>query len=879
MKQGHLSLLIFLFLALCSGILAQSISGKVIDGRTGEALAGANVVIKNTFRGAVTDLDGNFTIDNVSGGPFTVIVTYVGYKTTEFQNVSGGTNEFKLDEEIYGEAVVVTASRKSETILESPVTIEKMDVLAVKEAPAAEFYDGLANMKGVDFTTSSMGMKVINMRGFNSTSPDRFVQFVDGVDNQAPALNFPAGNLVGMSELDVESVEIISGAASALYGPNAFNGVLSMTSKDPWAYPGISASIKTGSLGLFSGAARIAHVLNDKFAFKVNFGYMTADDWEANSPINQYGTEVALNFNTLTGDAFLPATGLNDATIATFNLGTVAMTPYAEKDLVDYETSSMKINASVYYLLDDDLELSYNLNYGQGNGVYQGANRYRLKDFTLQTHKIMLKGSNFFLKAYTTIDNSGDSYDAVFTGIYMNKAVSSTYFGTYVGTYALAFAGGVPGVPAGNAAAATAAARAQAETVRLVPGTTAFQNTFNSITSNPSITAGGSKFFDESSLLHVEGQYNTTLGSDIDLIAGASWRQYDPESNGTIFRDGNHPNSIGDIKVSEFGVYTQLEKKFDDLKLTGSARFDKHENFDGQFTPRISAVYSMNEGRSNIRASYQTAFRSPTLQDQYIELDVGAAVLYGNAAGFYNRAFTAASVGKFSVTTNPADLVVANIDPVQPEKVSTWEVGYKGIINDEFYIDFNYYRSMYTDFIGGLNTVQPGNGIALPGAALDLATGNYRVYQVDANSTSEVEAEGFSLGMNYSLTSQYSVNANYTYSLLILGESNDGLIPSYNTPKNKWNLGFSGRGISNFGFLLNYKHVDGFQWEGSTRFIGYIPAYDLLDASVTYDFELTGGNLVTAKLAVSNITDEQHFEAFGAPIVGRMVVFGVGVDF
>ena len=112
--------------------------------------------------------------------------------------------------------VEVTGSRISDKQKESPLTVEAMDLIAIKETPAADFYDGLGSLKGVDLTAASLGFKVVNTRGFNSTSPVRSLQIIDGVDNQAPGLNFSLGNFLGTSELDVNKVELVVGASSCL---------------------------------------------------------------------------------------------------------------------------------------------------------------------------------------------------------------------------------------------------------------------------------------------------------------------------------------------------------------------------------------------------------------------------------------------------------------------------------------------------------------------------------------------------------------------------------------------------------------------------------------------------------------------------------------
>src|SRR5690606_37304074 len=114
--------------------------------------------------------------------------------------------------------------RISEKRLQSPVSIEKMGIHDIRETPSMDVYDGLQNLKGLDLVTSSLTYKAINTRGFNDTGNARFLQLVDGVDNQTPGLTFAVGNMFGSSDLDLESVELIPGSATALYGPVAFNG-------------------------------------------------------------------------------------------------------------------------------------------------------------------------------------------------------------------------------------------------------------------------------------------------------------------------------------------------------------------------------------------------------------------------------------------------------------------------------------------------------------------------------------------------------------------------------------------------------------------------------------------------------------------------------
>jgi outer membrane receptor protein involved in Fe transport len=228
-----LSMALFLSLGTTIALAQTTISGTVTDADTKETLVGVNILVKGKVIGTITDLSGKFTLNVNQAPPFTLVFSMVGFGSKEVE-VTGGVSNLAVElaeVTILGQEVVVSASRVEESILRSPVSVEKMDIIAIRDVPQASFYDALNNMKGVEMSTQSLTFKSFNTRGFNANGNVRTVQMIDGMDNQAPGLNFSVGNIVGISELDLESVELLPGAASALYGPNAINGILLMNSK------------------------------------------------------------------------------------------------------------------------------------------------------------------------------------------------------------------------------------------------------------------------------------------------------------------------------------------------------------------------------------------------------------------------------------------------------------------------------------------------------------------------------------------------------------------------------------------------------------------------------------------------------------------------
>jgi iron complex outermembrane receptor protein len=227
--------LFILTLFFCSITFAQtSISGNVVDEKN-QPIPGASIKIVGEAIGAVTDFDGNFTLTTQKKPPFSVEVSSIGF-TSKTVAISANNQKISVvlsDEETRLDEIVVSASRAPERIRESPVTIERMSVKEIKKSASVTFYDGLENLKEVQMNTSSMSFKSINTRGFATVANTRFMQLVDGMDNSSPLLNFVLGNLIGVSEIDA-SVELLPGASSALYGANAFNGILFMKSKNPF---------------------------------------------------------------------------------------------------------------------------------------------------------------------------------------------------------------------------------------------------------------------------------------------------------------------------------------------------------------------------------------------------------------------------------------------------------------------------------------------------------------------------------------------------------------------------------------------------------------------------------------------------------------------
>jgi iron complex outermembrane receptor protein len=908
--------------------VAQSIiRGKIQDESTGEELIGASIIVEGTTDGTVTDFDGSFELRTKAPLPFKLIATYVGYEPKEIM-LEAETTKLKIE---LSEAAVTIASvevrgqRISDKQKASPLTVESLDVLAIKETAASSFYDGLGTLKGVDLTTASLGFKVINTRGFNSTSPVRSLQIIDGVDNQAPGLNFSLGNFLGAPELDVLKVDIIQGASSSFYGPNAFNGVISMETKNPFFSEGLSAQVKVGERNLINPELRWADSFKNKegqefIAYKFTLSYLTADDWEANNlqavdgtptlfgnpggwdAVNRYGDEYILfgDFTQNTTNSFNNAAGL----------GTVHRQGYNEVDLVDYNTRNFKATSAVHIRTNpgkgpESPEVVLGLNYGAGTTVYQGDNRFSLRNITFIQPKVEFRKANdFFIRAYMSREDAGDSYDPYFTALRLQERTQSegVYFNRYKkwwednGIAGQMVEMGYPeamvvidpdtGLPvidfdrdgadkwlAENQEFLNNAHQMARDFVnapdpaneiagRLTPGTPEFQEAFDEIRSTFNNQDGGTRFFSNSALYHVHGEkrFNPEFG---EIIVGGNIRYYAPDSRGTIFFD-----SAGiDITNFEYGVYTGINKQFDDGKWRANAtiRMDKNENFDHIFTPAASLVWKPRPNHY-LRISFSSGVRNPTLSDQFLSLNVGPAILAGNLNGADSVITLSSFQDYLSGFLQRSLLDYYDIDPIRPERVRTIEGGYRATLFNSLFVDAGYYYSVYTDFIGF--------NIAIDAPFADESSflpESVQVFRFASNAQDRVTTQGFSLGLNYYFWDYFSLAGNYSYNAIV-SESDDPIIPAFNTPEHKFNIGVSGRniqtgGFKNWGFNVNYKWVDGFLFEGSPQFTGFIESYGMLDGQINYNFPKLN---TTLKVGATNILDNQVFQTYGGPLIGRM---------
>ena len=944
-----------------------SIQGSVVDVETNEPLPGVSVVIKGTILGTVTDSRGKFLI-TPREFPVTLTFSLIGFRNQEVEVYEASTEVLLVQltaGSLLGEGIVITASRVEESILKSPVAIEKLDERAIKESPAPSFYDALENVKGVQMTTSSITFKVPNTRGFNIPNNFRFVQLTDGVDMQAATLGVPLGNAIGPTELDIESIEITPGAASALYGMNAINGMANLTTKSPFLHEGLSFYQKTGvnhvdgidydpSL-LTETAIRYAKAINNKFAFKINGSYLQATDWRGNTTIDQNPNSAPSTANPLYSELNVsdhPAYdawnkygddgGSNAVTVngVTYN-GTpnqsfiVRRTGYWEKDLVPGKVDNLKFDAALHYRLGNNAELSYAYRFGLMDGLFQRGNKIQLDNTQVQNHKLELKGANYTVRSYVSIGETGDSYNLkpLSDNLDLSHLSNADWRNAFRTSLQSELNTGV------DLAEAMRRARVVADADRAEPGTPEFNALKNEIVKinnwdhlNAGVPTGtqtgGAWLNQKSRMYHTDAQWDLSEKIKfIDLLVGADLRIYEVIPDGNNFVDFSRPiaernfpqedGSFGEnVHYTKYGFFTQITKTFfkEKLKIFGSLRMDQNLEFDPKLNPRIAAVYTIAE-KHNLRASLQNGFRFPALFEALSFVNngnirrVGGLSYINEGLNYLDNSYTLASVNAFNaavnqdvvagLTANNAALknrdllLVTNLSPTRPEKINSYEVGYKSVLFDNTVtLDIDVYTNVYDGFLGQVEVSVPylpgQNNPNVPGQQVTIGSDDAVIsmlqanrnprqtrYRVYTNARQKYNNYGSALGLSYNFHKKFTISGNLNYNAISKNKERDVFVTGFNTPNWATNISFANREVvKNLGFNVVWRWQDSLLWE-SPLANGTIPSYNNLDAQVTYKLPALYASI---KLGGTNILNNRYIQYAAGPTIGGLYYVAITLD-
>ena len=802
---------------------------------------------------------------------------------------------FELDD------VVITASRVTEDVSKSPVTIERLSRQEVYSSPSPSFYDALGNVKGVQMLIPSVGFKVINTRGFGNTTNVRFVQMVDGMDIQAPHLGTPIANMLGPSDLDIHKVEIIPGTASALYGMNAINGLANFSTRDPFTSQGFSFQQKIGvnrineiggSKIFYETSLRYAATIGTKFALKVGGTFLNGTDWIADDK-----TDLNPNANATTGlygednpayDA-VNSYGNESPNRRTLSLAgknhVVGRTGYYEKEVVDYGIQNLKGDVALHYAFTPDSKVSYSYRVATLDNIYQRANRFRLEDYVLQQHGMTYKSKSLQLIGYLNLENTGKSYNARSMSENIDRSFKqdNQWFNDYTNGFNTAVSAGQ------SVEQAHHDARAVSDSGRPVPGTTEFNSLVGSLSDINNWDIGAALRV-RSKMLHVEGQYNLTsqlLAAvkqkyDMDILIGLDHRTYIIVPDGNYFINPEEANE--NITYGKSGGFLQIVKGFGSkIRVSGTLRADKNEYYDLKWNPRVTAVYSPSLFH-HLRISFQNGFRFPSVFEAFSNVNSGGVKRVGGlpvmSSGIFENGWIRSSIDRFqaailkdvnqngltrdeAIIKNQDLLVKSDYTYVEPEQIRSLELGYRGaFFNDDLNVDIDFYYNKYADFIGQveMNVPKTDDQDSIPFYLADRTKQDR--YRMWTNSKTIAYNYGAGLGISYKLKN-YKISCNLTYAQLERKSANDGLEDGFNTPKWIVNTSLANNNVyKNFGFNITYRWQNDYYWQ-SFLVSGQVPAYSNVDVLLTKTVKD-----IMVKAGGTNIINNYYNSFLGGPAVG-----------
>lgn len=874
------------------------VTGTVYDQLTSLPLSGANIFLKDKSAVVVSDKSGKFDFHftNKTDSSAIILIQYIGYKTKEI-HVNYGNNkiEIKIEQDIINQKEVeVSESRIPQRILESPITMMRIDAKTIEQLPQENFYAALGSQKGVNVNANSVFYKTIQLRGFSLLWNEGNLQLLDGMDNLPPGQGFSVGNLDGTIDLDVDNIEIIPGAGSAIYGANAFNGLINVTSKGPYRYEGLSVQLKTGSNFIdgkyhspalfYDNQIRYAKSFRNRFAFKFTIGYAKGTDWlklsQTDFDIHATNETRGLNnpgrdISNIYGDEVQQALpiGVNGSDVY------VSRTGYNANDLLGTNSNVFKMSPSIYYKFKNETELSYNFYYTLFNSNVSWAD-WNFRNFSVMYNKVELKNKNFFVRLYNVNDHDGNSFSSYSVAIGVNNKWKND--SVWFNDYTKAFLGNVSGVLSQN----HDAARSYADIGMLQPGTDAF-NKIADEQKNIYGSDGGARFADESGTTKFLAQYDFShLFSYINIISGIDMGQRILYSRGTMFMD-YPPKSP--IHNDNYSGYIQLQKEIfkQRLNVVASGRYDKYNVHTATITPRIATVYKIDT-KNFLRASFQTGSRVPDPFDEYQfwssenNYGVGGTPFPDQRFHLHERSFDYNSYDAFSKSVNSyvakygidsLDHAVqlyknilkpSGLEYIQPEHLTNYEAGYQSLLmHNKLHIDINFFYSIYPNRILYTGVVMPRSGNpfnadSLDAAASSFANDDYDNFYLPVNAKKKNLIYGMEAGMEYNIFKEYVISGNITWQQSETGHDDYNASIAHVTPL-KTNVNLSNPALyKNIGFSINWNWIDSFNnfTDPKYPFINnFTPANNIIDAQITFSIPKVKS---TIRFGASNLLNHYY---------------------
>jgi len=835
------------------------IVGTVTDAETGDPVAGAQILVEGTGAGGVTGPRGTYSIPNVPAGDHTLTLTILGYETArEDVTVADGATA-RVDVALargfleMGQISVRGASRQPSRIVEAPAAVSVVTPEELKrEGGHGQLPRLFLDEPGIDVVQSGVQDFNVNARGYNSSLNRRVLVLQDGIDRSVGFLQAQEWTALSMPLDDLGRLEMVRGPGSALYGANAFSGVINITTPSPAEIVGTKLAFSGGERG--SGRFDLRHALesrNGRIGFKANVGWVGVDETfsESRTPAQAVG-----------GPAACPAPGAS----CTFDYGPLP-------------AEAVPINDDAVQSLYGSARLD--VNYDDGSVLtFEGGNTLTQNEiFVTGIGRVQVNGAN---RPWARAQYADDDWVAL--AWYSGRRSSEDGEGNEQALEQIP----PPLRPA----------RAPC-----MPRNTCEGNSQTAL-------ASGAQLLESSDLFHVELQGNWATPDDaFRLVAGASNRWISVDTERTLMAEDQDDTITSGFGQAEWRFHPKWNALF-------AARVDHFSVIDEtKASPKAALVFSPNRNHS-IRATFNRAFQTPNYSELFLRVAAGAPVDLQPLELGIEQAI-AQQIGMpvdLPLNFSPITPVAARgNDDLEVEQLTGYEVGWKGTFAEGRVfatadVYFNEIEDFITDLLPGVNPddfppFELGPAFDAPQlaplrpiveqairdalgprfAAFTRFEDGTPAFVVSYTNAGEVSEAGLELGVTFAPARNWEVNLNYTFfdfdiddnTTTAGGTVSDEELEA-NTPENKANLGivYNRPGVFDAGIKVHAQ--DQMDWAAGV-FAGRVPGFVTIDLSGSYQVT----DFARLRLVWTNVLDKEHFQLFGGSILGSRAIGGLTFNF
>ena len=904
-----------------------SVSGIVTEASSASPLQDANVVLLADgvmIAGAASGADGSYVIPGIPPGDYLLAVRFVGYEEYQMEisvqpgesltaDVSLRPTGFDLN------AVVVSASRASEKVLDAPASISVLNIREIESVALPSSAMLLRNVTGVDMAQTGVNRYEIVLRGFNNVFTGATHVMTDYRRAAVTSLGLNSYSLMPISQIDLERVEVVRGPGSALFGAGVDAGVIHFISKDPFTHPGTTMRIGGGLRNALTASLRHAGVAGGKLAYKVVADFQRANDFAFDS---------------------------------SDSLDAVQLRNFREEALpVDYNNHNYTLSSQLSWRLRPDVTLTANGGYSAVKTIGLSAiGTIQGDGFGYKYGQLRLDAGGFFAQAYVNMNDAGDSFvyrqgsvpDVVDNSTlvnvqgqydfdvleerfrfivgaeyeFTNPVTESTIFGRNDDDDRFAEAGAYlqSVVRLGPALNATLAVRADRHDL------------FDGIQISPRAAL----VFKPDPAHSLRATFNRAFAS--------------PGTN-NLFLDIN-AGAAGPLTIQARGSLDGFHFQRD--AQGGLIASSIVPDIFGAPVPvgvPLGLLYDQIYGLLSIIPASQLqtllAGQGLNLPEPVITQFIG---LLSPDEGITVTGLTPSYLGYLDPSTglvNPNSITrdVVDVPPLEYTASEIFEVGYKGLLGERLLLAVDGYYTRRRNFVSPLRVETPfvlvpdhdllfgdlqaalAAGIAdnetlnaalqavglSPGAVSDLIVGlagpgvaeflpegsPIGIVQPVENTTpgqilmtyrsmGEIDYYGLDVSAELLIGDQLRVFGNLSrvsdnfFDASELGEEEETLELSMNAPKTKIKGGFAYESSGNWSVHASVRHTGGFEVR-SGLYVGFVPEHTLLDVGAGYDL----GDYVSGlrmNLSLFNVLDERHREFVGSPQIGRMGLVQMTLD-